>query len=184
MWNSNMSPTIEALSLLTSSSDDLYCSSSSCIASATMGNGLPLCAIQNLSRESRSQGRVFTLAPPAGERPAFSSTTTRLRVKSKTSCANACKKQWYSETSIHRFRRGSEKETIDAGAIVEIGFAQGPKKLNDRSRKTNYPGTIDRGFTVLYNRLRTIPEVNLTKGIPWKGFILRYLACVFTEQYI
>jgi hypothetical protein len=32
----------------------------------------------------------------------------------------------YSETSIHRFWRGSEKETIDAGAIVEIGFAQGP----------------------------------------------------------
>jgi hypothetical protein len=32
----------------------------------------------------------------------------------------------YSETSIHRFRWGSEKETMDAGAIVEIGFAQGP----------------------------------------------------------
>jgi hypothetical protein len=34
----------------------------------------------------------------------------------------------YSETSIH-FRRGSEKESgkrTDAGAIVEIGFAQGP----------------------------------------------------------
>jgi hypothetical protein len=24
----------------------------------------------------------------------------------------------YSETSIHRFRRGSEKETVDPGAIV------------------------------------------------------------------
>jgi hypothetical protein len=34
------------------------------------------------------------------------------------------------------------------GAIVEIGFAQGPQTLNDRSRKTNYLGTIDRGFTV------------------------------------
>jgi hypothetical protein len=32
----------------------------------------------------------------------------------------------YSKTSIHRFCRGSEKETIDAGAIVEIEFAQGP----------------------------------------------------------
>jgi hypothetical protein len=37
----------------------------------------------------------------------------------------------YSETSIHRFCCGSEKEnrsgkTIDVGAIVEIGFAQGP----------------------------------------------------------
>jgi hypothetical protein len=38
----------------------------------------------------------------------------------------------HSETSIHRFRRGSEKKnsgsgkTIDAGAIVEIGFTQGP----------------------------------------------------------
>jgi hypothetical protein len=39
----------------------------------------------------------------------------------------------YSETSIPRFRLGSEKETmdlgkqyVDAGAIVEIGFAQGP----------------------------------------------------------
>jgi hypothetical protein len=38
----------------------------------------------------------------------------------------------YSETSIHRFRRGSEKKnngsgkTIDVGAIVEIGFTQGP----------------------------------------------------------
>jgi hypothetical protein len=38
----------------------------------------------------------------------------------------------YSETSIHRFPRGYEKKndgsgkTIDAGAIVEIGFAQGP----------------------------------------------------------
>jgi hypothetical protein len=41
-------------------------------------------------------------------------------------------KNQYSKTSIHRFRRGSEKrnngsgKTIDAGAIVEIGFAQGP----------------------------------------------------------
>jgi hypothetical protein len=41
-------------------------------------------------------------------------------------------KDMYSETSIHRFRRGSEKERmdpgkkIDAGAIVEIAFAQGP----------------------------------------------------------
>jgi hypothetical protein len=33
---------------------------------------------------------------------------------------------WYNETSIHLFRRESENETIDAGAIVEIGFAQGP----------------------------------------------------------
>jgi hypothetical protein len=32
----------------------------------------------------------------------------------------------YSETSIHCFCRGSEKETIDVGAIVERGFAQGP----------------------------------------------------------
>jgi hypothetical protein len=32
----------------------------------------------------------------------------------------------YCETSIHRFRRGSEKETMDPGDIVEIGFAQGP----------------------------------------------------------
>jgi hypothetical protein len=32
----------------------------------------------------------------------------------------------YSETSTHRFYQGSEKETIDAGAIVDIGFAQGP----------------------------------------------------------
>jgi hypothetical protein len=31
--------------------------------------------------------------------------------------------------------------------MVEIGFTQGPQKL-DGSRKTNYPGTIDRGFTV------------------------------------
>jgi hypothetical protein len=54
----------------------------------------------------------------------------------------------YSETSVHRFRRESEKETIDVGAIVEIGFAQGPWKLNDGSGKTNYMGTIDRGFTV------------------------------------
>jgi hypothetical protein len=36
---------------------------------------------------------------------------------------------------------------IDVGAI---GFDQGPQKLNDGSGKTNYPGTIDRGFTV-YN---------------------------------
>jgi hypothetical protein len=68
----------------------------------------------------------------------------------------ATKNHNYSETSIHRFRRGSEKETmdhgkkIDAGALVEIGFAQGPQKLNDGSGKTNYPGTIDRGFTVLF----------------------------------
>jgi hypothetical protein len=38
---------------------------------------------------------------------------------------------------------------MDPGAIVEIGFAQGPYKLNDGSGKTNYPGTIDRSFTVL-----------------------------------
>jgi hypothetical protein len=31
----------------------------------------------------------------------------------------------YSETSIHRFRQGSEKETMDLGAIIEIRFAQG-----------------------------------------------------------
>jgi hypothetical protein len=35
------------------------------------------------------------------------------------------------------------------GAVVEIGFTQGPYKLNDRFGKTNYPGTIDFGFTVL-----------------------------------
>jgi hypothetical protein len=35
------------------------------------------------------------------------------------------------------------------GAIVEIGFAQGPYKLNDGSGKMNYPGMINRGFTVL-----------------------------------
>jgi hypothetical protein len=40
---------------------------------------------------------------------------------------------------------------MDAGAIVEIGFAQGPLKLNDGSGKTNYPGTIDRRFTVHLN---------------------------------
>jgi hypothetical protein len=39
---------------------------------------------------------------------------------------------------------------MDPGAIVEIGFAQGPWKLNDGSGKTNYSGTIDRGFTVLF----------------------------------
>jgi hypothetical protein len=38
---------------------------------------------------------------------------------------------------------------MDPGAIVETGFAQGPQKLNDGSGKMNYPGTIDRGFTVL-----------------------------------
>jgi hypothetical protein len=40
--------------------------------------------------------------------------------------------------------------TIYAGfiSIVEIGFSQGPQKLNDRSGKMNYPGTIDGGFTV------------------------------------
>jgi hypothetical protein len=38
----------------------------------------------------------------------------------------------YNETSIHRFRWGSGKKnngsgkTIDAGAIVEIGYTQGP----------------------------------------------------------
>jgi hypothetical protein len=38
----------------------------------------------------------------------------------------------YSETFIHRFRQGVWKrndgfgKTIDAGAMVEIGFAQGP----------------------------------------------------------
>jgi hypothetical protein len=45
-------------------------------------------------------------------------------------------------------RNNGSGKTIDAGPIVEIGFAQGPKKLNDGSGKTNYPGTIDRGFTV------------------------------------
>jgi hypothetical protein len=39
------------------------------------------------------------------------------------------------------------------GAIAEIGFAQGPQKLNDGSGKTNYPGTMDRGFTVYENVL-------------------------------
>jgi hypothetical protein len=38
---------------------------------------------------------------------------------------------------------------MDVGAIVEIGFAQGPQKSNDGSGKMNYLGTIDRGFTVL-----------------------------------
>jgi hypothetical protein len=46
--------------------------------------------------------------------------------------------------------------TIDAGAIVEKGFAQGPEKLNDGSGKTNYPGTIDRGFTVHGNSKRCV----------------------------
>jgi hypothetical protein len=34
---------------------------------------------------------------------------------------------------------------MDQGAI---GLAQGPQKFNDGSRKTNYPGMIDRGFPV------------------------------------
>jgi hypothetical protein len=34
---------------------------------------------------------------------------------------------------------------MDPGAIVEIGFAQGPLKLNDGSGKTSYLGRIDRG---------------------------------------
>jgi hypothetical protein len=52
------------------------------------------------------------------------------------------------------------------GAIDEIGFTQRPKKLNDGSGKTNYPGTIDIGFTVFINKLgllsmlmdRTLPN--------------------------
>jgi hypothetical protein len=32
----------------------------------------------------------------------------------------------YSETSIYHFRRGLKKKTMDPGAIVDIGFAQGP----------------------------------------------------------
>jgi hypothetical protein len=59
--------------------------------------------------------------------------------------------QWnlYSSFSSEVWKRnnGSGK-TIDTGAMVEIKFAQGPQKLNDGSRKTNYLGTIDRGFTV------------------------------------
>jgi hypothetical protein len=45
-------------------------------------------------------------------------------------------------------KNNGSRKTIDAGAIVEIGFAQGPQKLNDGSGKTNYPGRIDKGFTV------------------------------------
>jgi hypothetical protein len=64
----------------------------------------------------------------------------------------AYKIQWnlYSSFSSGVWKRNNGSgRTIDAGAIVEIGFAQGPQKLNDASGKTNYPGTIDRGFTVL-----------------------------------
>jgi hypothetical protein len=42
-------------------------------------------------------------------------------------------------------RNNGSGKSIDVGATVEIGFAQGPWKLNDRSGKTNYPGTIDSG---------------------------------------
>jgi hypothetical protein len=45
-------------------------------------------------------------------------------------------------------RNNGYGKTIDAGAIVEIGFAQEPQELNNGSGKTNYPGTIHRGFTV------------------------------------
>jgi hypothetical protein len=48
-------------------------------------------------------------------------------------------------------RNNGSGKTIDAGAIVEIGFARGPQKLNDGSGKMNYPGSIDRGFTVYEN---------------------------------
>jgi hypothetical protein len=51
------------------------------------------------------------------------------------------------------FVRGLKKKQWiwenNAGATVEIGFIQGPYKLNGGSGKKNYPGTIDRGFTVL-----------------------------------
>jgi fumarate reductase subunit C len=48
----------------------------------------------------------------------------------------------HSEISIHRFHRGSEKETMDPGAIVEI------ESLRDHRNWTTDLGTIDRGFTV------------------------------------
>jgi hypothetical protein len=44
---------------------------------------------------------------------------------------------------------------IDMGAIAEIGFAQGPQKLNDGSGKTNYPGMIDRGSLYNYSYINT-----------------------------
>jgi hypothetical protein len=46
------------------------------------------------------------------------------------------------------------------GAIVEIGFAQGQWKL-DGSRKMNYPGTIDRGFTVSHIRRGAFAESDI-----------------------
>jgi hypothetical protein len=80
--------------------------------------------------------------------------------------------QWnlYSSFSLGVWKRnnGSGK-TIDAGAIVEIGFAQGPQKLNDRSGKTNYLGTIDRGFTVYIKKSR---PCHLQKTIYKTPFIL------------
>jgi hypothetical protein len=50
---------------------------------------------------------------------------------------------------------------MDVGAIVEIGFAQGPKKLNDGSGKTNYVGMIDRGFTVCVNGSKSLLQCYL-----------------------
>jgi hypothetical protein len=40
------------------------------------------------------------------------------------------------------------RENDRCGSLYEIEFVEGPRKLNDGSRKTIHPGTIDRGFAV------------------------------------
>lgn len=59
----SLSIPIELFNFFTSSSDDLYSSNSSCIDSATVGNGEPLWVDQNLSLEFNSHGRLLALAP-------------------------------------------------------------------------------------------------------------------------
>jgi hypothetical protein len=40
------------------------------------------------------------------------------------------------------------RENDRCGGLDELGFVQGPQKLDDEFEKTMHPGTIDRRFTV------------------------------------
>jgi hypothetical protein len=75
--------------------------------------------------------------------------------------------QWnlYSSFLLGVWKRNNgSRKTIDAGAIVEIGFAQGPYKL-DGSGKTNYPGMIDRVFIVCVCKAQSIIYISTCKFV-------------------